>query len=438
MALETQGLYGWPSPDAVDAAAADIASSGGEFDDKIADAAGDWTALSAAYRDGVGRDKAIKAFEIIEDHGKAVRSASGFIRDALHGFATDLQALLARRETVLVRVSSHQDSIWAGEEIPEWGYGSEASIQLAVDGLVADLKARADDCARKLNDITIEVRPGGGFMATPVGGALAGGVENAMELSEIASFGYTELHLIISTYVVEETTRNFSPWVRLWGPNGPDVGMGLWKYNTTTRTFVEVTWEEVQREGAWRPNWTPTDTKWRQWLASKSSWYGDYSASRPPGHWNAPSARPWYDVAGQTGDHLDDFRNAGNGTKLLKGGGAALTLVTVGITFAQERDAEYNELLQEHPDWSSDEVNGRANEVGAVKTAASTGLDVGAGMAGAAVGTMIGGPVGTLVGFGVGIGISWVMNESGITDWVGDRAVDAWDGAKDWVGGLFD
>ncbi|MGP5730646.1 hypothetical protein [Arthrobacter rhombi] len=434
MGLDTAGLEGWPDPASISAAAASVSTAGGKYDDKIENAADDWTPIGSAYRQGAGRGEVLRAFSPVKDHGEAIRTASGFVRDALDDFAADVVALKARRKNVLLRVDAFNTKVANDEEMLDYGYSSETGIQATIDAIAQDLKDRANECAQALKDITIKAKPGGGFLASPEGGLVTGSISKYMKLNEVASFSYTELHVNVQTYTFSHQDKKLRPWVRLWNNGKFDPGAGVWRYDTTTHHVTVISMEEIERKGTWKPNWTPTDIRWRQWIEGKSKWYGNYAANRA-GHWQQPSSASW----------LDDFKNAGKGTKFLKGGNVALSLATTGLTYVNERDKEYNRLLQENPGWSDDKISDRAREVGAVKTTAKTTVDFGAGMAGAAVGTMIGGPVGTVIGFGVGMGLSYLSNKSGASDFVADKAVEVWDGAKDmggkakdWVGGLFD
>lgn len=126
-----------------------------------------------------------------------------------------------------------------------------------------------------------------------------------------------------------------------------------------------------------------------------------------------------------------------NSLKGIKVGGAVLTAAMAGLTFADNRAENHNQLLRENPEMSDANREFRANEMAAVQTATSVGIDLGAGAAGAAIGTVIGGPVGTVIGFGVGMGISWLTDAGSDGNSFKDKAseftVDLYDSAKDAV-----
>lgn len=443
MSVDTSTLYGWASSSTVESAGTQLTSAGKGVDAEIDEAASDWNGIRSAYTEGPDVQTAYNAFDIIKDHGDAVREMSKMAGDALKTFAERIEGLQTRRSNAISAAEDVNKDLTDGKELPETGVGSEFAVQSQVDGVYDDYVQAAEECAETINSISVTTKPGGGFVASPEGGLVPGAGQAAMTMFEVESFTYRDLQPVIVQYT-DYIPNGFyvSPWARWKDADGkisPKIGVLYGrKYKENTRFDVE--WEDRgEVKSSWRPNWKPTDTKWRRWMSEHVPLYQKV-VDQNPIRWNAPlDDRPkWYNVWGKGKAWVEEFADAGKGTKFLKGGNAVVSAVMFGVTVNDEQDKRYNELAAEHPDWTQEELEAASNEAGVVRGAAKTGVDVGAGMAGAAVGTAIGGPVGTVVGFGVGIGLSYLADKTGLKEGVADVAEGAWNGAKDFVGGLFD
>lgn len=440
MTVDTSKLFGWASAETVSGSAEELTTAGSGVDSAIDEAAQPWNAMPSAYISGPEEETVWNAFDIIKEHGDAIREMAKMAGDALDDFSTAISNLKGDRESALAKAREVNRKINSGEELDP---GEESAAQGAVDDVYSRYEQAAQACADAIGNITVTTKPGGGFVASPEGGLLPAAAQSAMEMFQVESFTYRDLQPVSVVYAEYIPDGYYiSPWAR-WrtedGKFSPRIGI-VYGRKYRTEFHSKVVWEDRgEITDHWRPNWKPTDTKWRRWLSEHSALYQKV-IDQDPTRWNAPlSDRPkWYNVWGKGKEWVSDFGTAGKGTKLLKGGNVVLTAVTVGVTFHDEKSKRYNELAAEHPDWTQEELEAAANEAGAVRTVAKTGVDFGAGMAGAAVGTAIGGPIGTVVGFGVGMGLSYLADKTGLKEGAADVVEDAWEGAKGWVGGLFD
>ncbi|MFC0247942.1 hypothetical protein ACFFIO_05445 [Citricoccus parietis] len=131
-----------------------------------------------------------------------------------------------------------------------------------------------------------------------------------------------------------------------------------------------------------------------------------------------------------SGDGLDADGNRLTQPRGVRIGGGALSVLAAGFTFASEREAAEERILQEDPNISEEEFENRVGEEtlirggSSIATGAVTGLAIGAAVgsivpvAGTAVGAVVGLVGGTLVGI--------ALEASGAQDWINDRAMETW------------
>ncbi|WP_139186802.1 hypothetical protein [Arthrobacter crystallopoietes] len=204
--------------------------------------------------------------------------------------------------------------------------------------------------------------------------------------------------------------------ISIHDPEHPDFGRTQQERYWRTTYGTKMDWRPEVNQTAYRN----IPAYQERVKANRNNWKPDVPASQTPS---------WYQLP--------------DGLKGIKAGGTALSVAMAGVTFADERAKEYNDLLQQNPSLSEDDRDFRANEVATVKTATKTTVDFAAGLTGAAVGTAIGGPVGTIVGFGVGMFVAYAtdvelpdwLGEKSIKDQAADGAVELYDGAKDMISG---
>ncbi len=134
-----------------------------------------------------------------------------------------------------------------------------------------------------------------------------------------------------------------------------------------------------------------------------------------------------------SGNGLDADGNRLTQPRGVRIGGGALAILGAGFTFASEREAAEERVIQENPDISDEELESRVGQETLVRggssiaTGAVTGLAIGAAVgsivpvAGTAVGAVVGLVGGTLVGI--------ALEASGVQEKINDGAMWLWDNA---------
>lgn len=438
MGLDTSTLDGWASPAALDAAAARIRKEGEAVSSAVAGAADTWTRLNGNYR-APEQNEVLSVFRNINPHGDAVRTASHQAAAALEDFAAEIQTLQQERRNLLADVADFLARPALSDPLGGLGdplgggsnplIGAENVLRARISDLAGRYRQAESDCAESIGRIDGVPKPGMGLWARRNFAAFVG-----------AADGYSDLYTFKSVRIAAYHEVPV-PWQEFaFTPLQPG---SLTAAEAAGDRYLTVAGREISIHSSEHPDFgrTRMEQYWRDGFATKMDWrpevnkamYGNVAWYRTRVDANPVNWRPEVPAA-----ETPSFAELPTGLKGLKVGGWAVSAAMAGVTFVDERDLEYNELLKDDPSMSESARNARADEVGAVKTVTKTGMDIGAGMAGAAVGTAIGGPVGTVVGFGVGMGISYLSDQhldllggKSVKDAAADGAVHLYDGAKD-------
>lgn len=431
--LDTTGLQGWAEPETTQAGADAVKSAGAAFRSAVADQAAAWSALSGCYS-APEREDVLAVFTNITPHAELVGSASEEAAAALGNFAEHVAALKPLRQQLLERAGSFGPAACTPED-PD-GSMQELSrlvLQSEIDGLARRYQEAEETCAAALNSVTGHDPGWLGAVAGPNTGLVAAAADNVMGVHTFQRVTVVNVREVPMPVLERRFTpllgsydlltgpeqqghrwlRQNGQWVSVHSPLHPDAGI------TRRQWFTQEVYRTVRE---WRPEVNRT-------LYNQSGWYRT-RVDASPDRWHVPDPQTprWVETP--------------NSLKAVKIGGGALTLAMAGITFADNRAENHNQLLRENPDMSAADREFRANEMAAVQTGTSVVIDVGAGAAGAAIGTMVGGPVGTIVGFGIGMGISWLTDAgsdgNSFKDKASDIAVDAYDKTKDLISDGFE
>ena len=428
--FDTTGLSNWPLPSAMETAAADLSSKAKDFKEGVEDCENAWKGLSEPFSmdDSAATDRVLNFYDLVTAHGDVVQASAEKTEDVIGVFADEVRDLETRRTTAFNRIEEHNSRVDDAEEAT--GIYSESSVQTYINTVVADLITAAETCSADLEAITVDALVDEGLM--PPGFSTSDAVTVA---------AMTEFNRVNFTYTVVErhqvpiwdytTTAPSADWVVDSDGNVTRAPF------VTSREVAGYRYEHrtVQQTGT-RTSWVGMQTPVNEWAYRNIPAYRD-RVDLYPERYSTGGPRFW-DVNGRLLDFEDALRNGNNWTRTLRVAGPLATIVTAGLTYKSEYDQALVEVAMEHPDWSTEEIEAQAREMSAVQGTTQVALDFGYGAAGAAVGTAIGGPVGTVIGFGVGMGLGWLAENTGVNDWVKDRAQDAWDGlsnAAEEVGG---
>ncbi|RJT78433.1 hypothetical protein D6T63_13055 [Arthrobacter cheniae] len=434
MAFDTSGLQQWASPGELEAAAGDIASAGADVSTTVDGLSSTWSGLSGSYQ-APEQVEVLAVFTSITPHGDVVDLAAGQAQTALAAFAGTVRELEAERTALLAEISSFEaDPPTVDPADPDSPV--DAAQQGWLQGDIDRLAGRYDDavttCVAALKGIDGTVDNTVSTLSGPEAGLVVA-----------ASTNYSSTHTFKRVDITAYRQVPM-PWQQFrftpLDPTGP-----LTAAEIAGDRYLNIGGREIHISNPDHPDYgrTVSERYTRNGFAAAVDWrpevherfYDLSSAYRArvdanPGDWKpAPTSstpRP-------------TFGELPHGLKALKVGGGVVAVGMAGLTIADERAQAYDRLLVESPRMSEADRNARANELGAVRGGAKTAVDLGAGVAGAAVGTMIGGPVGTVIGFGVGMGISYLADQD-LPDWLGggsvkdaaaDLAENAYDGTKE-------
>lgn len=434
MALDTSPLQDWPAPSAINAAAGAIAKQGAAVDTAVGSVATTWSFLERHY-EAPEQNDVLTVFRNITPHGEAVKTAAEDAKKALETFSSGVEGLLETRRALLLDVQEFRNDpprVDPSDPDSEVLPLAEAQLDFRIQDLVYRYQELETACVSAIMAINGGPKSDMGALAGPNFALIPAATGNYGSLYTFKSVEVEAYRTVpvpwqdyrftpIDPDTLNAAERAGNRFLRIDGreisvhdPEHPDYGRTKQERYWRTTYGTKMDWRpEVNKKFYDRFDWYSKKVD-----ADRSNWKPDLSASERP-----------------------RFSQLPNELKGIKAGGLALGVVMAGVTFADERAKEYNNLLQENPSMSESDREFRANEVGTVKTAAKTTVDLGAGLAGAAVGTAIGGPVGTVVGFGVGMFVSYASDVE-LPDWLGgksikdqaaDGAVELYDGAKDLV-----
>lgn len=426
--LDTTGLLNWAEPEATQAGADAVRTAGTAFREAVENQKTGWAGLSGCY-DAPEREDVLSVFRNITEHSELVESASAQAASALTEFADYVAALNIRRKDLLARAAAFGPPACTPED-PDGSIQDfqRMILQAEIDTLARSYQEAEAICAAALNNVKGHSPGLVGALAGPNIGLVAAAADNGMKVHTFQRVTVVNVREV-PTPIME---RRFTPvlgsydqltgpeqqgyrwlredgrWISVHSPQHPDAGI------TRRQWFTQEIYRTVRE---WRPEINRN-------MYNHSEWYRTrVDANRDRWHVPDPQTPRWAETP--------------NSLKGIKVGGAILTTAMVGLSFADNRAENHNQLLRENPEMSESDREFRAHEMAVVQTGTSLVIDLGAGATGAAIGTMIGGPVGTVIGFGVGMGISWLTDAgpdgSSVKDRISDVAVDFYDKAKDTV-----
>ncbi|MET4058551.1 hypothetical protein ABIB35_000076 [Arthrobacter sp. UYP6] len=376
MSVDTSGLFSWPSPDAVAAAAPGLGSSGQAYCRRVEGAAAVWAQLNADYS-GAGAGELQEAFGTVTPHARLLAQTADQASGVLAEFAEGIRALMVQRDALMAEIHSARREAQEGAEGSSAGPGgllpsSDLLLRNVADkAMVLDRSYTLleDETAARLKAV-VQGEDTYVNLVTDLPGAVA--ATAAGHLAKIPSSRQTVVKVPtpVPLYIRYET-----PGERI-------------RHMTRGRWLRDGQWKLISVNVlALRPRANPllyqNSTAYRNRVDANSS------------KWAPPSG---------------GWRNLTRTAMGFKLGGGMLAPVTAAFTVADERQDAYNELLQRHPGMDPEELEERANAMGAVKGGTKAGLDLAAAGAGALIGSSIGGPAGALVGAGIGLGLSAVTS----------------------------
>lgn len=441
--IDTSRLTEWENPDHLDEAGMDFFSRTESFRTTVDGLNGDWKGIDPHYR-GVGNDELVNGLMPAVRTGNKMANAGVAADNALLALADRLRTLDSSRTTfesdVVAFEAAHGD-----KTVAELEPAASAEYQ-RLDGkagtLQDDYESAVGTCVTALNGIQPET-----ISADSPAELSAGDFPITAE----EAFAYSAVGSTAAEVSIVKTARRGAH------ANRPSTAYHATAFGRHVRFLDPVMAVAADPRGAWTAITHPPQSDGRR--RGPRAPYSSRISSAINGHLpergigaklldglpiigesraiGSPRSATTFDGVG--------VRTTGAGRAFSLGGralGTAGTVLTVGVTYTQERETETAQVAAENPAMSRQQVDERARENAAVGTAGRVGSSILASAAvGAAAGTVLPGP-GNVIGFVAGLATGLAM-EVPIADVDGDGQGDslskmAGEGLKnawDWVRG---
>lgn len=464
VSINTTALTTWELPSSLNAAATQVKAKAESFAAHIESAGTHWAGLQEAYR-GPSEATLWAALQPAEASAEYIRNAGALSASALEEFATELQTLIDRRNTLVAEIAAF-NTLNAGhseEELSIVDQGALMRLPGAVESLQQSYEFRVTQCAGLL----ARIRPGqisdGEFTSSLDGltnWRTYSGVSGWFDVQTTNTWQGFESSTQVPgraqpiVVPVEQNARftGSSTHATLFNsPLGPGLaaagGAGL-----TTRIT-----QALKNDHAPGSTWQQRlNAGFPQRFAGGLPGVADYLAWKQTSgptvktSFSDPRISHGSDGSVRTEKTVTQTRSSATlGNVINRGataGGTVLTIGTAAVSFTNEREMRQQELAQQNPAMSDAEINSEATHDAAAFTVGSTGSSILASAAvGAAAGSVV--PVGgTVVGFAAGVLTGVVMEapllpdldgdgqRDSVADGVGNLVEGAWDSARD-IGG---
>ncbi|GHD05564.1 hypothetical protein GCM10008096_14640 [Zhihengliuella salsuginis] len=410
-------LTTWESPSAISTAAGSLKVNGAAFHRQFESSAATWQGLSSAYR-GPEKERLVGAASLAESQARFVADATGLAERTLNDLASRLQGLIARREALVADTSAfnRRNSETAAHELD----GYEANQYRVLDDdllrLQREYEETIEECARTLRGVRAGHVHEGEFYdhdlvdlrkaSFDAGAAVLPGIElpSTATVTTMTHAVWKFADGLTWDSPPSAVTRTIEKGAALYGV---PLSSGL----------AGISNALLRRSHSGEPFRDRFLREFKSRLISSTPLVGDAAAWKE----SRKHALPVPGVTGSTtttsgaaGEMLKtvstdivDRVSGVNARPLLVRTGAALgtagTALTVGFEFNDQYKQNKQQVAQEHPEMTADEVSTEAaHDAGANTLGRTAASIVAAAGAGALAGSVIPGP-GTLIGFAGGI-----------------------------------
>lgn len=373
----------WADPEAIRTAAKELKKKANAVEDDVDACDTTWTALTGYITiDDHGSSSAFKnSYKDIKRHGEFAGAGGEKAKDALDGFADEIDELLPMVENLTGQIANFEieaNKIDASDSsaVSE-AERAERGFAKMVTGMQTSYDNAEKKCANELNAIYDKVQDEGGKIAGPWGTA------GLTLVSGLPTFVHIDPSRKIPVY--QYRTPRYDPT----------------KYYTTKKITLsngQVKYAAYLKPGAVLP---------------------------APERYIVKHQQPWSII-----DPNEAKAQGIKPHKILRYGNPLVTVVGGLITFNSEYEKRYNELLRTNPELTEDELENESGQAAVVRGGSKTAVILAAGATGTAIGTAIpgvGNLAGGLIGLGIGTVIAFSVEISGLNDWVADRAEDLYE-----------
>lgn len=450
VSISTGAFTTWEMPWSIQTPASQLKSHAESFASHVEQADSHWAGLPAAYT-GPSEQTLFSALSPAKVSADFIRNAGVLAETALGDFATGLQTLRQQRSALVADIesfnSAHADT--AEEDLDPLEHRELYALRAEVDRLQAAYENLVSNCAELLGHIKSGEVYGDTFSSTeqfdgfPVGWNdftdVAGwwDVEttHTWQGTETEIFdprtGQTTLDPSVTNTSPAGTSTNLTLFDAPLGSVASTVGgsslMGTVGSAMRNDRSPGATWQDRMRNGFKGRflDGLPGAADYRAWSQGTSP-----STTTTAGDPRYSTGSDGTSRSERTVTNTRSTNALGNNlNRLATGGGSVATAVMAGNQFLNEREMRQQQLAEENPGMSDEEVNSEATHDAAAHTVGSAGSSI---LASAAVGAGVGSAVpvaGTAIGFGAGLVTGVVMEAPLLPDVTGDGTRDSVAGA---------
>lgn len=426
--------------------ASQLKSHAESFASHVEQAGSHWAGMPSAYS-GPSEQTLFSALNPAKVSAEFIRNAGVLAETALGDFATGLQTLWQQRSALMAEIESfnsfHAET--AEEDLDTLEHCDFYALREEVDRLQTSYENLASNCAELLGHIKAGEVHGDTFSSTeqfdgfPVGWNDFTDVAGWWDVETTHTWQGTETEVFDPR--TGQTTLN--PSVTNSSPAGTSTNLTLFDAPIgsvastvggssmlgTVRSAMRHdrspggTWRERMRNG-FRGRFLdglPGTADYRAWTQGSST--GTTTTASDPRYSTGSDGTSRSE---RTVTNTRTSNTLGNNlNRLATGGGSVATVALAGNQFVNEREMRQQQLAEENPSMSDEEINSEATHDAAAHTVGSAGSSiVVSAAAGAAVGSAV--PVaGTAIGFGVGLVTGVAMEAPLLPDVTGDGTRDS-------------
>lgn len=446
VSISTGAFTTWEMPWSIQTPASQLKSHAESFASHVEQADSHWVGLPGAYS-GPSEQTLFSALNPAKVSAEFIRNSGILAETALGDFATGLQMLRQQRSALVADIesfnSAHDDT--AEEDLDALEHRELDALREAVDRLQASYENLVSNCAELLGHIKSGEVHGDTFSNTEQFDGFPVGWDDFTDVAGWWDVETTHTWQGTETEIFDPRTgqTTLDPSVTNTSPAGTSTNLTLFDAPIGSVASTVGGSSMLGTVGSAMRNDRSPGANWRDRM--RNGFRGrfldglpgtaDYRAwsQGPSTNTTTTASDPRYSTGSdgtsrseRTVTNTRSTNTLGNNlNRVATGGGSVATVALAGNQFVNEREARQQQLAEENPGMSDEEINSEATHDAAAHTAGSAGSSI---LASAAVGAGVGSAVpvaGTAIGFGAGVVAGVVMEAPLLPDVTGDGTRDS-------------